>query len=155
MGAAQKTGVWILTGFEVIHISYFINVLKCIKFVSSHTFLQQKHRRSVDARIWEIVPNLWNNIATNWITIIKAKKNTKTRPIGSNWRYFLSIRICFREQYKYVRYYKIEEILSKFEFLSYFMMLSIALIQLGILKMNMYNFIKKYRYYILMYWLKN
>lgn len=35
----------------------------------------------------EIVPNRWNNIAVNWMTKINAKKNTNTKPIGSNCKY--------------------------------------------------------------------
>ena len=34
-----------------------------------------------------IVPIRWNNIAINWMRIIAKKKNTRTIPIGSKWRY--------------------------------------------------------------------
>jgi hypothetical protein len=39
----------------------------------------------------EKVPNRWNIIAVNWITRIRAKKKTNTRPMGSSWRYSFDI----------------------------------------------------------------
>lgn len=51
-------------------------------------FLQHK-LSSVDAKMCEMVPNRWNNMAVNWITRIRAKKNTNTKPMGSSCRYSL------------------------------------------------------------------
>lgn len=54
------------------------------------TFLLQQFS-SVDAKMWDMVPNLWKIIAVNWMTRMKAKKNTNTKPIGSNCRYSFEI----------------------------------------------------------------
>jgi hypothetical protein len=54
---------------------------------SSSDFLLQVRLSSVEAKICEIVPKRWNNIAVNWMIKINAKKNTNTKPIGSSWRY--------------------------------------------------------------------
>lgn len=53
----------------------------------ARTFLQQYQSKLVLAKMWAKVPNRWNSIAVNWITNISAKKNTKTKPIGSSCRY--------------------------------------------------------------------
>lgn len=59
------------------------------------TFLEQKKKlSSVAAKIWAMVPKRWNNMAVNWMTKMRAKKKTNTRPMGSNWRYSLVMCTC-------------------------------------------------------------
>lgn len=60
---------------------------------------------SVDAKICDIVPNLWNNIAVNCMIRINAKKNTKTNPMGSSCKYSFEIWTC---EYDKTHYYSHE-----------------------------------------------
>ena len=40
-------------------------------------------------RMCERVPSRWKSMAVNWMTMMAKKKNTRTIPIGSKWRYSL------------------------------------------------------------------
>lgn len=62
---------------------------------SSSVFLLQQKFNSVDDKICANVPKRWNNIAQNWMTKINAKKNTNTKPMGSNCRYSFDMWTCF------------------------------------------------------------
>lgn len=82
----------------ILKITYY---RRKIQGNSLFTFLEQNQFSSVDANMCERVPNLWNNMAENCITKIKAKKNTNTKPMGSSCRYSFDINtwkceICFR-----------------------------------------------------------
>lgn len=67
--------------------------------VRSSDFFLQKFS-SVEANICDRVPKRWNNIAVNCMTKINAKKNTNTRPIGSNCRYSLEICTCMEKGFQ-------------------------------------------------------
>ena len=62
--------------------------------------LDDPHVSSVEARICEMVPKRWNNIATNWMIKMRAKKNTNTRPMGSSCRYSFEMWIWKTSQGK-------------------------------------------------------
>lgn len=68
-----------------------LNIVVVVFLNQIFTFLEQNQLSSVDANMCDMVPNLWNNIAENCMTKIKAKKNTNTRPIGSNCKYSFEI----------------------------------------------------------------
>jgi len=72
--------------FRIFVFLYFYSGGGRVRFL---TFLLQYQLSSVEARMCEMVPKRWNNMAKNWITKIRAKKNTNTKPIGSSCKYSL------------------------------------------------------------------
>ncbi len=61
--------------------------------LTSSSLLLQRQFSSVEARMCEMVPKRWKIMATNWMMMIREKKNTRTIPMGSRWRYSFVTRI--------------------------------------------------------------
>lgn len=68
------------------------------------TLLTQHKFRSVEASICDSVPNRWNNMAVNCITMMNAKKNTNTKPMGSKCKYSL-LTMIWKNVYRFTLQY--------------------------------------------------